>query len=447
VSVERVLLVDDELDNRVMMSYFLESWGYGVELAEDGEKALEAVAQRRPDLVLLDLQMPIVDGFETCRRLKEDPETESIPVVLLTSCDSIEAKVEGLRCGADDYVVRSTDSAELRARLDAVLRRSRRYSPPAFSSATADGSSETEGKPVLTGSLEEKSFPEAFQLAQAYGQTGMLIVEDPPQVARIYLDEGEVVSVVVDEVPDLSGEEAFYEIALWSRGSFRYLVGTTAPERNITTPATNLLLEATRRLDEWTFLRAKIPHFDAVPHRVAVSGGDRLRLTRADWSVVRRADGRKSIRQLAAELEQDPFETGRTVFGLLTVGAFSLDPQRREEETLFGAVPEIVETPSIPEPYELSEEEWRIVSLIDGERDLSSIVTLSGLAPAKLARFFQSLSQRGLVHVRAHESSQEFEPEREQEKQEEEQEREPVETAPRVDAASGVFAGRVGRSG
>ncbi len=73
MSKQLVLMVDDELDNRVMMRYFLESWGYEVELATNGKEALEKVAEQRPALILLDLEMPVMDGFEACNLLKSDP--------------------------------------------------------------------------------------------------------------------------------------------------------------------------------------------------------------------------------------------------------------------------------------------------------------------------------------------------------------------------------------
>ena len=78
MSKQLVLMVDDELDNRVMMRYFLESWGYDVDLAENGQEALDKVDEKRPALILLDLEMPVLNGFETCERLKENPDTEDI---------------------------------------------------------------------------------------------------------------------------------------------------------------------------------------------------------------------------------------------------------------------------------------------------------------------------------------------------------------------------------
>ena len=91
---DRILVVDDELDNRVMMRYFLESWGYEVELAANGQEALEKVSANPPNLVLLDLEMPVMNGFEACDKLKSNEETEQIPVIMFTGLEQTADKVK-----------------------------------------------------------------------------------------------------------------------------------------------------------------------------------------------------------------------------------------------------------------------------------------------------------------------------------------------------------------
>ena len=127
MSKQLVLMVDDELDNRVMMRYFLESWGYDVDLAENGQEALDKVDEKRPALILLDLEMPVLNGFETCERLKENPDTEDIPIIMFTGLEATSDKVRGINGGADDYVVKTVDPEEIQARIEMVLRRAKRY--------------------------------------------------------------------------------------------------------------------------------------------------------------------------------------------------------------------------------------------------------------------------------------------------------------------------------
>lgn len=390
-----VLMVDDELDNRVMMRYFLESWGYEVELAENGEEALEKVAVRKPALVLLDLEMPVMDGFETCHRLKGDSETESIPVIMFTGLESTADKVKGIRRGADDYVVKTVDPEEIQARIEMILRRSRRFEAPQ-GGERENGQAEA----VLSGSLEEKNFPEAFQLALAYGQSGVLVVKRDGEEGRVFLADGNVVHA---ELGQLEGEEAFYELAVWNRGSFGYHVTEARPNPTIERSGTSLLMEATRRMDEWNLISSKIENFDVVPHRVATASQEAsFRLTRADWKVVSLVDGKRSIRQIAEAASTDPFEIGRTVFGLLTVGALSFEPDRNERDTFFDAIPELKDDPHGPrgeEPFELSAVQWRLLAAIDGKRDLGVLTHLVGLAPRKMAECLKDLAERGFVRV------------------------------------------------
>lgn len=118
-----VLAVEDEEPILEMLRYGLERFGFSVRCVASGEEALAAVAQNRPDLVLLDLMLPGMDGLEVCRRLKWDKQTGTIPIVILTARDSEADIVAGLELGADDYLTKPFSPRVLSARLRAVLRR------------------------------------------------------------------------------------------------------------------------------------------------------------------------------------------------------------------------------------------------------------------------------------------------------------------------------------
>jgi diguanylate cyclase (GGDEF)-like protein len=118
----RILVVDDHQDNVELLRARLESWGYAVETAADGVEALKAVETSPPDLILLDVMMPNVDGNEVARRVKQNPSLPFIPIIMQTALDSTESKVEGLEAGADDYITKPIEFAELKARLRSMLR-------------------------------------------------------------------------------------------------------------------------------------------------------------------------------------------------------------------------------------------------------------------------------------------------------------------------------------
>jgi CheY-like chemotaxis protein len=379
-----ILVVDDELDNRVMMRYFLESWGYEVTLAANGQEALEKVRAAAPDLVLLDLEMPVMNGFETCDRLKTNAETEHIPVIMFTGLEKTEDKVKGIRKGADDYVVKTVDPEELQARIEMVLRRSRR---PA--------AEEEEGK-ALSGSLNDLYFPETMQLIIAYGKSGMLRLTNGGSEARVYLNEGHVVHAELD---GREGEDAFYEMSLWKSGHFTFHVGDAPPRQTIRKSGTNLLLEATRRLDEWNLISTKIPSFNEVPHRIPLAGSDSIKLSRLDWRIISLADGQRTIQRMIEQLGLDPFEVGRTVFGLITVGVLSLQPAPAEELPSYEQVPQLAAEVEGDGLIHLTALQWKVLSRVDGRRTVSARASLVGIPGQAAAEMVENMAGLGWLTI------------------------------------------------
>jgi DNA-binding response OmpR family regulator len=130
----RVLVVDDDVNVRDVARRYLERAGHQVWLAGDGEHALRLVAEREPDLVVLDLMLPGIDGLEVCRRLRA---RSAIPVVMLTALGEEEDRIAGLSLGADDYVTKPFSPRELALRVSSVLRRSR-IRPPEVRTVLVD---------------------------------------------------------------------------------------------------------------------------------------------------------------------------------------------------------------------------------------------------------------------------------------------------------------------
>jgi two-component system phosphate regulon response regulator PhoB len=124
MKVRTIVVIEDDLDIREVLVYNLEREGFHVVTAADGEKGLAAVRQAAPDLVLLDLLLPGFDGIEVCRRLKMDPGTHDVPIIMVTAKGDEADVVVGLGVGADDYVTKPFSPRELIARVRAVLRRS-----------------------------------------------------------------------------------------------------------------------------------------------------------------------------------------------------------------------------------------------------------------------------------------------------------------------------------
>ncbi|HWI05422.1 MAG TPA: response regulator transcription factor [Acidimicrobiales bacterium] len=122
----RMLIVEDDARIRLALQMVLEDEGHVVELAESAEAGLEAIARRPPDVVLVDLMLPGMDGFELCRRLRARSD---VPILILTARSDSHDVVAGLEAGADDYVVKPAVPKELSARVRALLRRTTRSEP------------------------------------------------------------------------------------------------------------------------------------------------------------------------------------------------------------------------------------------------------------------------------------------------------------------------------
>jgi signal transduction histidine kinase len=122
LSPQTILVVDDNPTNLAVITEFLESQGFMVSVARDGEMALRTASYALPDLILLDVMMPGIDGFETCRQLKADSALAHIPVIFMTALSSTEDKVNGFTVGAVDYVTKPIQQEEVLARVQTHLR-------------------------------------------------------------------------------------------------------------------------------------------------------------------------------------------------------------------------------------------------------------------------------------------------------------------------------------
>lgn len=118
----RVLVVDDDTNITTLLSRLMKKEGHEVVAVHDGTACLDAVSVHAPDLILLDVVLPLMDGFAVCRRLKQDPTTRLTPVILITGVGDAEAKMQGLEAGADDFLVKPIDTRELLARSRALIR-------------------------------------------------------------------------------------------------------------------------------------------------------------------------------------------------------------------------------------------------------------------------------------------------------------------------------------
>jgi DNA-binding response OmpR family regulator len=399
---DRVLVVDDDPDNRAMIGHFLTNWGFAVDDARNGKVALEKVKASPPALVLLDLEMPEMDGFETCERLKTDPETEWIPVIIFTGLEKMPHRIRGFRHGADDYVVKTVEPDELRTRIDLVLKRTKRYATLATAPADVSAPPESTGDDQSTApdvavslSLARVSFPEAMRLVLAHGKNGIAHITNGDRTGAVHIHEGAVIHASVGEE---KGSEAFYEMALWKSGRFDFQDTDAGKEKTILTSTRSLLVEASRRSDAWSSISSRIKSFDLIPRWIPLSS-ESIRLTSTDWAVLRLVDGHRTIREIVDLLKTDIFEAGRVVYSLLTVGVLRVDEVPEQREEALELIPRRGDASHAGEPFELTGQEWDLLSRIDGSRTLGSIREATNLSVPALMKLVRSLKEKGFLQL------------------------------------------------
>lgn len=120
---KKILIADDEKDIRVLVSQILGEEKYKLYFASNGREAIDSVTANKPDLLILDLMMPEIDGVEVCKRLKQNKDTKKIPIIMLTAKTSVADKIEGFVTGAEEYITKPFDPDKLEITVEKVLRR------------------------------------------------------------------------------------------------------------------------------------------------------------------------------------------------------------------------------------------------------------------------------------------------------------------------------------
>ncbi len=173
-----ILVADDEPSNRSLLQRRLERAGYSVVTARDGREAVDNARATLPDLILLDVMMPVMDGLEACRVIKADEATRDIPVIFLSARDETDVKVNGLSMGANDYISKPFNAEELLARVDVAMRIKREQdhlrSTVVEARADAETALESAMTDALTGLLNryglQRVMPREYAEAQRYGR-------------------------------------------------------------------------------------------------------------------------------------------------------------------------------------------------------------------------------------------------------------------------------------
>lgn len=310
MTVQKILVVDDNKTIVEMLISRLSALGHVVLPAYNGLDALELARTSNPDLILLDIMMPYLDGLEVAKILKANVETRSIPIIFLTVKDRLQDKVIGLKAGADDYITKPFHWEELEARVQAALRRAR---PPEPEDAPAP---QIRG---ISGGLADVSLSNLIQLIEVDRKSGVLTLTRKDQSGYLMFNQGTIANAVVG---DLKGEAAVYRLLTWEEGGFLFEPWHSSVESQIGASNQELIMEGMRRLDEWRNLKAKLPSLNSIFKR-SPEGEKALKegtLTQGQMALLNLCDGVKDIRTVLGEAPGDDLKAMEDLVWLYNQG-------------------------------------------------------------------------------------------------------------------------------
>lgn len=230
-----VLIADDNKVFRGFLRDVLAKHGFTVHTASDGEEALQTALDKRPWLILADVNMPVVDGFELCRRVRATTLISHTPFLFLSGWDDYRDRQRGLQLGADEFLSKQTPVRELLIRIHLLLQR---YS---------DAGAASSRKPVMEGSIEVVGAAGVLQMWHQGRLSGVCTVRSGTQLFEARFRDGEIVYAGLG---DRSGAQAVYGFLGWTRGLFRFVPGDVEAGGAIGETFDQLLLEGCRLLDE-----------------------------------------------------------------------------------------------------------------------------------------------------------------------------------------------------
>jgi DNA-binding response OmpR family regulator len=222
-----ILIVEDEAKLARAIALYLTPRGYEVRTAAHGAEALERVAAARPDVIVADIMMPVMDGYTLCRRLRSDPGSCTIPFLFLTAKDEDLDRIRGLKIGADDYLAKPCDLEEINTRIKALLARveTARRLP-------LDGIR-------VAGQLAETELMDLIQALEMSQQTGALLLKHHNESGVLYLKEGRIVGA---ELGTAEGQEPLVSLLTWKIGTYVFVPGVERKDVRLTAGIANVLM-------------------------------------------------------------------------------------------------------------------------------------------------------------------------------------------------------------
>ncbi len=293
-----ILVVDADPKNLQILREGLEASGFTVLTAVDGQEAWEKVYTERPDLILSEVSLPKLDGFQLLERIKQEPTTSSIPIMFLTNRREIQDRVRSLRGGVKDYMIKPLHVKEVVARIRMILRRMERMRQD-----------DVEPTRKLVGRLEEYSVADLIENFGVERKTGVLnVYNENNKNGEIYFRNGAVVHATLGT---LKAEKAVYQMLPWRRGHFIMTFKDVQVEDTISVSNLGLLLHGFKRIEEREKLFKMLPSPETT---FVLTDNFRKILSKKELSAeaakfLTLIDGKRDIMQIIDESSYDDLKT------------------------------------------------------------------------------------------------------------------------------------------
>lgn len=279
----KILVVDDEAHLRRVVSLYLQGRHYEVETAENGVEAIDKVTHDRPDLIIADIGMPGMDGYELCSRLRRDTATRTIPFIFLTAKDQDTDRIKARKIGSDDYLTKPCPLDQLVEHVETMI----------------DRIEQAKKLPLdrigLSGRLDEVDVLDLVQMLEMSQKTGALVLSHGERTATLYFKEGAIVDA---DIRSPKREQPLFVLLGWKAGRYLFLPHAVPERMPITASLAHLLFEDLRKLEQHDEPEAPV----TVP---AASGADTARQAAAKLDAIAarlRATGRGGSGRLTLRL-------------------------------------------------------------------------------------------------------------------------------------------------
>ncbi|MBD3285826.1 response regulator [candidate division WOR-3 bacterium] len=313
----RVLVVDDDPHLLNLLDLRLSQEGFNVTIASSAQEALEKISEETPQLVIADIMMPGMDGYQLCERIRETEKLHNIPFVFLSALAETQDKVKGLRLGADDYLTKPFEFHELLARVEILLDRYKRYQETFEREAASEI--------ATAGNIEDLGVIDLLQMLSFGQKTGEVHLEFNGQEGFLYLAQGKLIAA---SYRNKHGAAALPVLLSTSEGRFTVkLLKSLSVLPTIQQQTDEAIFEALRKLDEAERIKQELD-----PSQVPVIIGSEAPSDETETEIIKLTDGDRTIQDILDEASSSDLQLLTKMRDMIAAGSIKIRQDEPEVE-------------------------------------------------------------------------------------------------------------------